>query len=126
MPSTELSDANAGGNGRGHGEVRAADAIGQASGRRGTGPGGGGRAGNAMDPGFHGETTPQPNALDPGSHGVRTALPNAMDPGSHGVRTHWIRGFMAFQMTRRIATVMLMVPVWPESGFRGRAARLLA
>ena len=48
------------------------------------------------------------------------ALPNAMDPGSHGFRTHWIRGFMAFQLTRRIATVMLMVPVWPESGFQGR------
>ena len=111
MPSTELSDANAGGNGRGHGEVRAADAIGQASGRSGDRAGGGGRAGNAMDPGSHGGTTPSPNALD---------------PGCHGVRTHWIRGFMAFQLTRRIATVMLMVPVWPESGFRGRAARLRA
>jgi hypothetical protein len=24
---------------------------------------------------------------------------------------------MAFQLARRIRTVMLMVPVWPESGF---------
>jgi hypothetical protein len=26
-------------------------------------------------------------------------------------RPRWIRGFMAFQLTRRIRTVMLMVPV---------------
>src|SRR5690348_3194626 len=42
----------------GSGEIRAADAIGQASGRSGTGQGGGGRAGNVMDPGSHGGTTP--------------------------------------------------------------------
>src|ERR1700755_76271 len=54
------------------------------------------------------------------------ARPNAMDPGSHGVSTHWIRGFMACQLARRIAPVMLLVPVWPESGFRGQAARLRA
>jgi hypothetical protein len=24
-----------------------------------------------------------------------------MEPGIHGVRKHWIRGFMAFQLTRR-------------------------
>ena len=126
MPSTELSDANAGGNGRGHGEVRAADAIGQASGRSGDRAGGRRPGRERHGSGISRRNYAQPNALDPGSHGVRTALPNAMDPGSHGVRTHWIRGFMAFQMTRRIATVMLMVPVWPESGFRGRAARLLA
>ena len=29
------------------------------------------------------------------------ALPDALDPGFHGVRTHWIRGFMAFQLARR-------------------------
>jgi len=29
-------------------------------------------------------------------------LPDAMDPGIHGARTHWIRGFMAFQLDRRI------------------------
>jgi hypothetical protein len=34
-----------------------------------------------------------------------------MEPGFHGVRTHWIRGFMAFQLVRRLRTVMLMVPV---------------
>ena len=37
-------------------------------------------------------------------------LPDAMDPGIHGARTHWIRGFMAFQLHRRIRTVMLVVP----------------
>jgi hypothetical protein len=25
-----------------------------------------------------------------------------MDPGIHGARMHWIRGFMAFQLARRI------------------------
>jgi hypothetical protein len=29
-------------------------------------------------------------------------LPDAMKPGTHGVGTHWIRGFMAFQLVRRI------------------------
>ena len=36
---------------------------------------------------------------------------------------HWIRRFMAFLLTRRIRTVVLAVPVCPESGFRERAAR---
>jgi len=27
-------------------------------------------------------------------------LPDAMKPGTHGVKTHWIRGFMAFQLAR--------------------------
>jgi hypothetical protein len=31
----------------------------------------------------------------------RTLLPDALDSGFHGVRTHWIRGFMAFQLARR-------------------------
>jgi hypothetical protein len=44
-------------------------------------------------------------------------LADALDPGFHCVRTHWIRGFMTFQLIRRIRTVMLMVPVCPESGF---------
>jgi hypothetical protein len=37
-------------------------------------------------------------------------LPDAMKPGIHCVRTHWIRGFMTFQLAWRIGTVMLMVP----------------
>jgi hypothetical protein len=41
-----------------------------------------------------------------------------MKPDIHGVRTHWIRGFMAFQLARRARVVVLMVLVWPESGFR--------
>ena len=47
-------------------------------------------------------------------------LPDAMKPGTHGVKTHWIRGFMAFQLARHARTVMLMVPVRPESSFRER------
>ena len=47
---------------------------------------------------------------------------NALDPGFHCVRTHWIRGFMAFRWVRYARIVMLMVPVWPESGFLERAA----
>jgi len=43
--------------------------------------------------------------------------PDAMKPGIHCVRTHWIRGFMAFQLARRTPCMMLMVPVWPESRF---------
>ena len=49
-------------------------------------------------------------------------LPDAMEPGIHCVRTHWIRGFMAFLLVRRIRTVRLMVLACPESGFLGRAA----
>jgi hypothetical protein len=37
-------------------------------------------------------------------------LPDVMDSGIHGVTTRWIRGFMAFQLARRIRDVMLMVP----------------
>jgi len=44
-------------------------------------------------------------------------MPDAMKPDIHGVRTHWIRGFMAFQLARCTRTVVLTVPVWPESGF---------
>ena len=42
---------------------------------------------------------------------------DAMKPGFHCVRTHWIRGFMAFQLVRRTRTVMLMVSMCPEFGF---------
>ena len=45
-------------------------------------------------------------------------MPDVMKPDLHGVRTHWIRGFMAFQLARRTRKVRLMVPVWPEFGFR--------
>jgi hypothetical protein len=47
-------------------------------------------------------------------HAVRRALvplPDALKPGFHCVRTHWIRGFMAFELARRTWFVMLMVPV---------------
>jgi hypothetical protein len=49
-------------------------------------------------------------------------LPEVLKPGIHGVKTHWIRGFMAFQLARCGRFVMLMVPACPESGFLGRAA----
>ena len=39
-------------------------------------------------------------------------LRDAMEPGIHCVRTHWIRGFMAFQLARHARTVMLMVLAW--------------
>jgi hypothetical protein len=38
-------------------------------------------------------------------------LPDAMDPGFHGVRTHWIWGFMAFQLAWRARIVVMMVLV---------------
>jgi hypothetical protein len=38
-------------------------------------------------------------------------LPDALKPGFHCVRTHWIRGFMAFQLARCTRIVMLMVLV---------------
>jgi hypothetical protein len=47
-------------------------------------------------------------------------LPNAMKPGFHGVRTHWIWGFMTFELARRTRSVMLMMPVLAESGIPGR------
>ena len=54
----------------------------------------------------------------PGPFGRITAISrlmcrsrNAMKPGIHCVRTHWIRGFMAFQLVRRTRRVMLVVPV---------------
>ena len=53
-------------------------------------------------------------------------LPDPLDPGFHCVRTHWIRGFMAFRLARRTRTVMLMVPVCPESGFLSEDGRYVA
>jgi hypothetical protein len=38
-------------------------------------------------------------------------LPDALKPGIHCDRTHWIPGFITFQLARRTRTVMLMVPV---------------
>ncbi|MGH3161265.1 MAG: hypothetical protein ACRDOC_05225 [Streptosporangiaceae bacterium] len=38
-------------------------------------------------------------------------LPDALKPDFQCVRTHWIRGFMAFQLARHTRTVMLMVSV---------------
>jgi hypothetical protein len=38
-------------------------------------------------------------------------LPDALKLGFHGVRTRWNRGFMAFQLARRIRIVRLTVPV---------------
>jgi hypothetical protein len=37
--------------------------------------------------------------------------PDALKPDIHCVRTHWIRGFMTFQLARRTRTLLLMVPV---------------
>jgi hypothetical protein len=45
------------------------------------------------------------------------ALPDALELGFHCVRTRWIRGFIAFHLAQHARTVMLMVPVCPESGF---------
>jgi len=56
-----------------------------------------------------------PDALELGFHCVRSAagrLPDAMNSAYHCVRTHWIRGFMAFQLARHARTVMLMVLAW--------------
>ena len=66
-----------------------------------------------------------PVALAPPAPGgkARRSRPDVLDPGIHGAGTPWIRGFMAFRLARRTRAVMLMVPVCPESGFLGRAAR---
>jgi hypothetical protein len=42
------------------------------------------------------------------------ATAGRMEPGFHCVRTQWIRGFMAFQLVRRIRAVLLMVLVRSE------------
>jgi len=46
-------------------------------------------------------------------HGSRSS----QHPESRNTRTHWIRGFITFQLVRRARIAMLMVPVCPESGF---------
>jgi len=46
-------------------------------------------------------------------------LPDAVESGFHGVKTHWIQGFMAFRLARCTRIVVLMVSMWPESGFWG-------
>jgi len=38
-------------------------------------------------------------------------LPHALKPGFHCARTHWIRGFMAFELARPTRIVLLMVPM---------------
>jgi hypothetical protein len=49
-------------------------------------------------------------------------LPGALDPGFHCVTTHWIKGFMAFQLVRRTRTVLLMVSRDPSPDSRHEAA----
>jgi hypothetical protein len=66
----------------------------------------------------------QRNAAEPKPIMKIGPLPDALEPGFHCVRTQWNPGFMAFQLARRTRSVMLMVPAWPESGFREGAARL--
>jgi hypothetical protein len=38
-------------------------------------------------------------------------LPDDLKPDIHCVRTHWIPGFMTFQLARRTRTVVPMVPM---------------
>ena len=51
-------------------------------------------------------------------------LPDVLKPDIQCVRTHWNRDFMAFQLARSTRIVVLIVPTWPESGFREGVARL--
>ena len=37
------------------------------------------------------------------TQGAGRRAPDVVKPGIHGVRTHWIPGFMAFQLVRRTA-----------------------
>jgi hypothetical protein len=46
-----------------------------------------------------------------GTTPVPLPQPHVLKPGFHCARTHWIRGFMAFELARRTWIVMLMVPV---------------
>jgi hypothetical protein len=55
-----------------------------------------------------------PPGVDAAFHAARSAagrLPDVVKPGFHRVGTHWIRGFIAFQLAKRTRIVMLMVPV---------------
>jgi hypothetical protein len=38
-------------------------------------------------------------------------LPDVLKPDIQCVRTHWIRGFIAFQLARRTRIVVLVVPM---------------
>src|SRR6185312_14616561 len=83
----------------------------------GTGRRAGDRAGNAMDPGFHGVGTHSRTPwIRDFTASVRTAgrFWDAVNPGFHGVRTRWIRGFMTFQLAGRTRNMRLTVPVRPE------------
>src|SRR6185437_14226936 len=64
----------------------------------------------------------QLNAVSPKLIMMIGPRPDNMKPGIHRVGTHWIRGFMAFQLVRRIRAVRLMMRAWPESGFPGKAS----
>ena len=58
------------------------------------------------------EREPEPECVRGIGLSLRYAIPgDVLDPGFHCVRTRWIRGFIAFQLVRRIRIVMLMVPV---------------
>ena len=54
------------------------------------------------------QRTPRELIMKPGL--LPDPLPDALDPGFQCARTHWIRGFMAFQLARRTRTVVRMVP----------------
>jgi hypothetical protein len=64
----------------------------------------------------------QARRADASHSDLMIGLPDALDPDFQCVRTHWIWGFMAFQLVRRTRTVRLMAPMCPESGFLGRVA----
>ena len=53
---------------------------------------------------------PLPDRLPEASRTPAGGLPDALKPGFQCVRTHWIRGFMGFQLARCTRTVLLMVP----------------
>jgi hypothetical protein len=53
---------------------------------------------------IHAETLPNRNH-------PRSGLARPLKPDIHCVTTHWIRGFMAFQLGRRARAAMLMVPM---------------
>jgi hypothetical protein len=51
---------------------------------------------------------PSPPPMTTGPH----SLSNALEPGFHCVRTHWIRGFMTFQLARSL-TLRISSPASP-------------
>jgi hypothetical protein len=72
---------------------------------------------------------PETNSSQTPARRLPDPLPDAMDPGFHCVRTHWIRGFITFQLARRTRIMMLMVPrvgsgqCATYAGLRGRGSR---